>query len=627
MARGEAPEGRTVGTRRIGRLARSKQLWWVAALTLTASAALGVRLARLDSEPFWLDEVCTANFNAGTVSSVLHAYATDVHPPLYGILLHLWSAVVGTSEAALRGYSTVFSILGLLFAVLLTREITGDRWAALGAGLLLAVNPLDIWYAREARMYEQAACLMTVATWVLWRWLRREDAARPPGTLAAAYGLLAALLLYTHYLAAVVLGAQVLAMLVLFSVCRRWRDAARLLGVTATAIVSFLPWVIYVRHLRPTLYSASQVGWIPKAHAVDVFGYLNHEFFLGFASPPSTAAGWFSVAAAGLLAVTVVGAASTGPHTGGATAHRPREAVALLLWLAIGPALVAAVISQLWHPVFFRPRFSLFCLAPTVVVLVVALAEVRPPLRTALVAVIAALVASGAAWQATSPTKEGLREMTRLATRFGGPEYALLLPTPHSILVRYYLPHAGLEPSRQELEARLRRATPKSCSCGSASRTGDCRRRTPATASWSPGSRRPALIAASAPPMGLRSMSSTPEHCQLYAGLARRNGDVVASMRTGSPSRGDSPGWSDSRCRRASRSGADSKRSRRAPGELGRSGREPWPLRGLWSGEIRDEPPAEGAHRVRAPDRGPHLAGTRNYADPTPGNLIRPAGT
>ena len=438
-----------------------KKVLWVAALTLVASVALGIRLVGLDAEPFWLDEVCTKDFNAGTLASVVRTYAADVHPPLYGILLHLWGTVVGTSEQALRGYSAAFSFVSLLCAVWLVRDVTGDGWMALAAGLMLAVNPLDIWHARDARMYAQAACLATMAACVLWRWLQRKGVTSPPRRLAAAYGLLAILLLYTHYLASILLGSQVLAVLLLFSVRRRWRDAAYLLAAAAAAFASFVPWAIFVLRFRPSLSSVvTQVGWIPKPHGFDVFAYLNHEFFIGFARAPGTAAYWFPVVTGGLLAVALVAALSKAPAPAGSPVLHPNEGLTLMLWLTLGPALIAAVISSLWQPVYFPPRFSLFCLAPGVAALVVMLGNVRSPLRTVLIAAITVLMATGAAWQAAAPTKDGLREMTRLAARFGEPAFALLLPSPNSILVHYYLPHAGLQIFREEFGPRLRPETP-----------------------------------------------------------------------------------------------------------------------------------------------------------------------
>ncbi len=438
-----------------------KEIAWVAALTLVASVALGIRLVGLDAEPFWLDEVCTHDFNAGTLASVVRTYAADVHPPLYGILLHLWGTVVGASEQALRGYSAAFSLVSLLCVMWLVRDVTGDGWMAVAAGLMLAVNPLDIWHARDARMYAQAACLATMAACVLWRWLQRRDVTSPPRRLATVYGLLAVLLLYTHYLASILLGSQVLAALLLFAVRRRWRDADYLLGAAAAALASFVPWAIFVLRFQPTLSRVvAHVGWIPKPHLFSVFAYLNHEFFLGFAHAPGTSAYWFPVVAGGVVAVALVAALSITPAPPGSPSRHTNEGLALMLWLTLGPALIAAVISSLWQPVYFPPRFSLFCLAPGVVALLVMLGNVRPPLRTVLIATITALMATGAAWQAAAPTKEGLREMARLASSFGEPDYALLLPSPNSILVHYYLPHAGLQISREELGPRLRPETP-----------------------------------------------------------------------------------------------------------------------------------------------------------------------
>jgi 4-amino-4-deoxy-L-arabinose transferase-like glycosyltransferase len=434
-----------------------KETWWIAALAIVVVAALGIRLVTLGSEPFWLDEACTYEFNAGSFGNVLTAYAKDVHPPLYGVLLHAWQAVVGDSERALRGYSTLWSIIGLLFGVFLTRDITGSRRAALLSGVLLAVNPLDIWYAQEARMYAQAAGLSAIAIWLLWRWLRTGGRGEGHARLAIAYGLVAAMLLYSHYVTAIVLASQLIVVLALFSVARRWRDATWLVSAISAVGVLFIPWVLFVHRFRDSLYSAQLVGWIPKPHVVDVLGYLNHEFFLGFGTAQGGATGWFAIVAGVILGLVVAAAASEGPGPQGESSLSNWETRTFLLGLAIGPPLLAAAVSDLWHPILFRPRFSLFCLIPTVVALVMLLTRIRPPLRTVLAATIAALMATGAVWQAMSPTKQGLPELRRLATAFGDPEFVVLLPPPHGMLVHYYLPSARLQPSAKVLAARLRR--------------------------------------------------------------------------------------------------------------------------------------------------------------------------
>ncbi len=269
------------------RVPRRREAWWFALLLTVALGALGIRFATLGSEPFWLDETCTASFDAGTLGSVVTAYAKDIHPPLYGVLLHSWRTVAGRSEKALRGYSTAWSIIGLLVAALLTRDMTGSRPAAVMAGLLVAVNPLDIWYAQEARMYAQAAALTAILAWLLWRWIRSGRRTGSSWTSATAFGLLSTMLLYTHYVAAVVVASEVLVTVAIFCVRRRWRDVALLLGAASASAVLFLPWLGVVHRFRGGLYSAAQVGWIHNPPLGDVFGFLNDEFFLGFGIAPA----------------------------------------------------------------------------------------------------------------------------------------------------------------------------------------------------------------------------------------------------------------------------------------------------------------------------------------------------
>lgn len=431
---------------------------------LLLAFALGLRLWNIGQEPFWLDEACTHEFGAGSWQQVLAAYAADVHPPLYGVLLCLWQAAIGGSEAALRGFSTFWSMLGIAVVVLLVGQMAGNYGAGLFAGLLLAVNPFDIWYAQEARMYAQAACLAIFASWLLWRWFDDQD---PANTWrhAALYGVPATLLTYSHYLGAVVLLSQGLFAATLFAANRRKRDFLALVGVGAVTAFSFLPWVLFVHRFRRSLYSSAHVGWIPNASLASVLGYLNHEFFLGFGGNPASYGVDVPVLAAVLLVVIGAAAISTGSQLGESPPRRSSTGLAFLVWLALGPAILAATISAAWNPVYFRPRFALFCLAPALAAFVLLLERVRPPLRTLLGCALATLIMLGATSQAAHPVKEGLRDLSWMAERFGTPEYAFFFPSPNATLVHYYLRGAELSPSIATLGARLRRGDPATVWC------------------------------------------------------------------------------------------------------------------------------------------------------------------
>ncbi|HHQ49187.1 MAG TPA: hypothetical protein ENK19_09950, partial [Acidobacteria bacterium] len=147
--------------------------------------AIGVRIAGLGREPMWLDEILTWQFTGGTLDHLLRAVARDVHPPLYFLGVWLWRRLFGVTGAGLRGYGVIWSAVAVVALMLLIRELGAARRVALVAGFLLALSPLDIYYAQEARPYVQAGALAVVSTWLLAAWWRRRSAARSWPWLAA----------------------------------------------------------------------------------------------------------------------------------------------------------------------------------------------------------------------------------------------------------------------------------------------------------------------------------------------------------------------------------------------------------------------------------------------------------
>lgn len=77
---------------------------------------------------------------------------SDTSPPLYYLLLYLWTLVVGTSDIALRLFSTVCSLACLPLLAVIERR-SGGTAAVIPACLLFAVSPLAIYYSTEGRMY------------------------------------------------------------------------------------------------------------------------------------------------------------------------------------------------------------------------------------------------------------------------------------------------------------------------------------------------------------------------------------------------------------------------------------------------------------------------------------------
>ncbi len=141
-------------------------------LSATLTLALVMRLWGLTSEPVWLDEVYSVLLSDGPSDQILEANAKDVHPPAYYLGLGRWRQVFGSTPAGIRGYSILWSLIGVTFVVLLAIDSGLDWHGVSFAGMLAAINPMDIYFAQEARMYAQATALATASSWMLWRWLQ-----------------------------------------------------------------------------------------------------------------------------------------------------------------------------------------------------------------------------------------------------------------------------------------------------------------------------------------------------------------------------------------------------------------------------------------------------------------------
>ena len=223
-------------------------------LLLGVLAALALRVARLGFQPLWWDEGYSAWFATHSLGQMAALTASDIHPPLYYALLHLWTLVAGPGPISLRVVSVAAGVAAIPVMFAAARRILGSRFAALLAAFLLAVNPLHVYYSQEARMYGLMALLSTGVLWAAWDVFHRED--RRSTVPALAYVVLTTLALYTQYYAVFLpIGLTVYALW-------RWRKLPRALlrwfGLQAIIALLYLPWVVYAGP-RLTLYVSQKV--------------------------------------------------------------------------------------------------------------------------------------------------------------------------------------------------------------------------------------------------------------------------------------------------------------------------------------------------------------------------------
>jgi len=305
-------------------------------LLLLALLLLGywLRVHNLDAFSFWTDEGLTPARSGYPVAQILRNeiviqgyVSTDTHPPLYYLIIHLTRQLFGLSDFAFRYPSVLFGVLLIPLLYQLGRRLPSGRSAgeqgSRGAGvrrrhglslgllvaLLTAVNPLQVYYSQEARMYTLLVLLATGMSTVLWLAIKKEDltqrtprtrrtqkefsswrALRPWRSLREVplfrwlflYVVLAALAVYTHYTAVFLVAAQALLWAWLL-----WRAGLRrlIIGALVAGALAAIPLVPYT---LPRLSSGGEANYFPVSPLTvlaDVVRFFHLGLTVDFARP------------------------------------------------------------------------------------------------------------------------------------------------------------------------------------------------------------------------------------------------------------------------------------------------------------------------------------------------------
>lgn len=173
---------------------------WRSGLSI-AIVAVAVRLYRLDDISLWTDELFTRFYpEAGLSYLWTDGLRTEPTSPLYYTVIWTIERLGGSAAWALRAPSVAGSLAGVWLAWLLGRELFGRPGPALVAALLLAVAPVDVLFAQEARAYALQGAALGLALLGFARALRG-------GRGLAMYGVGAVLAIWLHPTSAVAIAA------------------------------------------------------------------------------------------------------------------------------------------------------------------------------------------------------------------------------------------------------------------------------------------------------------------------------------------------------------------------------------------------------------------------------------
>ena len=199
------------------------------------------RFDALPDQSFWNDEGNTLAVIQRDVDGLLEAVRQDIHPPGYYLLLKGWTSLTGRNELGLRSFSGLWGLLAVAFTYGLGAKLYA-RAAGILAALLVALNPLAVYYSQEARMYAQLGGLSVMSLWLLLAFIQAPQ--RSPRRIWTAFVLAAvnALGLYTHYTYPLTMLVQGLFFVWWWLAGRDMRALGLFFAANLAALVIFAPW-------------------------------------------------------------------------------------------------------------------------------------------------------------------------------------------------------------------------------------------------------------------------------------------------------------------------------------------------------------------------------------------------
>jgi len=240
-----------------------------ALLLLLILIAFSLRATRLNFQPLWWDEGYSLYFATMELAAMVAGTASDIHPPFYYALLHVWIALLGSGAVAVRLLSVFVGTLTLPLLYRAGRRLIDGKVGML-ASLVVAIAPFHVYYSQEVRMYGLVTLLGLLSVYFALLLLEtRETASRRRQILLwAGYVATTLAAMYTQYYAAFIPLFQTV--FVLSQLKRKERPIGqsdisaasllvRWLAAQGVLFLLYVPWIIYAGG-QLTEYVIGKVG-------------------------------------------------------------------------------------------------------------------------------------------------------------------------------------------------------------------------------------------------------------------------------------------------------------------------------------------------------------------------------
>ncbi len=240
-------------------------LFW---LFITIIGSLFI-ISELKKETLWFDESYSAMIIKQSIPDIIKITASDSHPPLYYVVLSLYSKIFGRTSFVLRFFSFL-GIFGLAILGLISIKKLLGKEIAIIYTFLLFLFPVFINMGQELRMYTWGAFFVTISAIEIFNFIHRENKYS-----AIKFLIFSILSMWTHYFS--LLAIAVIDMIVFLWIIYRRKKWAIIpfFILIFIQIITYIPWVFAL------LFQIKKVAkdfWIEKINFWAFLGILLFPF-------------------------------------------------------------------------------------------------------------------------------------------------------------------------------------------------------------------------------------------------------------------------------------------------------------------------------------------------------------
>jgi 4-amino-4-deoxy-L-arabinose transferase-like glycosyltransferase len=418
------------------------------AIVVLVLASFAWRVQGLDFQSLWRDEVDAIYFALRDLPRTLAMFVdAGQNGPLYFLTLRPWFHIVGSSEIALRLPSVFAGVASIPLLCQVAVKLFGANvglWVRLLPSLFFALNPYQLWYSQEGKMYALITALTLAATWC---WLHGIE--EGGWRIWLSYLVIVSLAIYTHLFMILLIPLHLLWLFIAWPPNKRsWFGYG---GALAGLTLPYLPMLWWQWDLLMAAEKRTGFSFVPLDEMLKTLA-LNHSF--GFT--PQRALIWLSPLA--LLAFMGV----------------------LLGWCEMGSTRLSSwrryllILTWLWAPIFeiyllslrqpvYTDRYIIWIAPAAALLLALGAKSIYTALdrRSGLVFTASLCLYIAGFWlhtgweQKTNITKFDLRSAVRTVYQQRSADSLLLLQIPHlQWAYRYYSSNQGAAPFA-DAEVRL----------------------------------------------------------------------------------------------------------------------------------------------------------------------------